>query len=64
MFTLREPKDHLSSSAFEIVLKSPFEEYIQRYPEAYSPAQLQIVPTPTLAMQHRSRTSGIISKLF
>ena len=41
VFTLCELKDHISSSTFETVLKSSFDEYIQRRPDI-----LRYCPTP------------------
>ncbi|OAG44198.1 hypothetical protein AYO21_01655 [Fonsecaea monophora] len=35
IFTLQELKERLSSSVFESVLRSSFEEYLQRHPEAF-----------------------------
>lgn len=48
VFPLRELKDHLSSSGFEVVLKSSFEEYIQRHPEAF-----HYCPTPECGYIYR-----------
>lgn len=48
VFALRELKDHLSSSVFEIVLKSSFEEYIQRHPESF-----RYCPTPDCGYIYR-----------
>jgi hypothetical protein len=53
VFTLRELKDHLSSSVFEIVLKSSFEEYIQRHPEAF-----HYCPTPDCGYVYRCTTTS------
>jgi hypothetical protein len=53
VFTLRELKDHLSSSVFEIVLKSSFEEYIQRHPEAF-----HYCPTPDCGYIYRCTTAS------
>jgi hypothetical protein len=51
IFTLRELKDHLSSSVFEAVLKLSFEEYIQRHPEAF-----HYCPTPDCGYVYRCTT--------
>ncbi|KAH6716368.1 hypothetical protein BKA61DRAFT_479329, partial [Leptodontidium sp. MPI-SDFR-AT-0119] len=48
VFTLREVKDRVSSSVFETVLKSSFEEYIQRHPQA-----LRYCPTPDCGYVYR-----------
>ena len=48
VFSLRELKDHLSSLAFEIVLKSSFDEYIKRRPEEFC-----YCPTPDCGYIYR-----------
>jgi len=48
VFTLRELKDHLSSSVFETVLQSSFEEYIRRHPESF-----HYCPTPDCGYIYR-----------
>ena len=53
VFTLRELKDYLSSSVFEIVLKSSFEEYIQRHPEVF-----HYCPTPDCGYIYRCATAS------
>ncbi|KAF2176024.1 hypothetical protein K469DRAFT_682817 [Zopfia rhizophila CBS 207.26] len=53
VFTLREVKDHLSSSVFEIVLQSSFEGYIQRHPEAF-----HYCPTPDCGYVYRCTTAS------
>jgi CCCH-type zinc finger/IBR domain, a half RING-finger domain/Zinc finger C-x8-C-x5-C-x3-H type (and similar) len=53
IFPLRELKDHLSSSIFEIVLKSSFEQYIQRHPELF-----RYCPTPDCGYVYRCVVSG------
>ncbi|RFU27734.1 hypothetical protein B7463_g8590, partial [Scytalidium lignicola] len=52
VFSLSELKDHLSSSIFEVVLKSSFEEYIQRHPDAF-----RYCPTPDCGYIYRCITS-------
>jgi hypothetical protein len=53
VFTLPEVKDHVSSSVFETVLKSSFEEYIQRHPQA-----LRYCPTPDCGYVYRCTTTS------
>jgi IBR domain, a half RING-finger domain len=53
VFTLREVKDHISSLVFETVLKSTFEEYIQRHPQA-----LRYCPTPDCGYVYRCTTTS------
>ena len=48
IFSLQELKDHLSSLAFEEVLESSFEEYIQRHTEAF-----RYCPTPDCGFIYR-----------
>ncbi|KFZ24279.1 hypothetical protein V502_01238, partial [Pseudogymnoascus sp. VKM F-4520 (FW-2644)] len=48
LFKLAELKDHLSSSAFELVLKSSFEMYIQRHPKDF-----HYCPTPDCGYVYR-----------
>ncbi|KAH6700676.1 hypothetical protein BKA61DRAFT_705721 [Leptodontidium sp. MPI-SDFR-AT-0119] len=48
VFSLREVKDSVSSSVFETVLKSSFEEYIQRHSQA-----LRYCPTPDCGYVYR-----------
>ncbi|PGH16141.1 hypothetical protein AJ79_01908 [Helicocarpus griseus UAMH5409] len=59
VFTLRELKEHLSSSVFESVLQSSFGEYIQRHPEAF-----HYCPTPDCGFIYRctTTTSSLSSK--
>jgi hypothetical protein len=47
-FTLRELRDHLSSSVFERVLQSSFEEYVQRHPDEF-----HYCPTPDCGYVYR-----------
>jgi len=53
VFTLDELKDHLSSSVFETVLKSSFEGYIRRRPEA-----LHYCPTLDCGYVYRRTTAS------
>lgn len=53
VFTLSELKDHISSPVFELVLKSSFEEYIQRRPEAF-----RYCPTPDCGYVYRCTTAS------
>jgi hypothetical protein len=53
VFTLREVKDHVSSSVFETALKSSFEEYIQRHPQ-----DLRYCPTPDCGYVYRCTTTS------
>lgn len=53
-FTLTELKEHLSSSVFESVLKSCFEEYVQRHPESF-----QYCPTPDCGYIYRSTANTL-----
>ncbi|KAN0091820.1 hypothetical protein V8E51_017667 [Hyaloscypha variabilis] len=53
VFTLREVKDHVSSAVFETVLKTTFEEYIQRHPQA-----LRYCPTPDCDYVYRCTTTS------
>jgi hypothetical protein len=53
VFTLREVKDHVSSPVFETVLKSTFEEYIQRHPQT-----LRYCPTPDCGYVYRCTTTS------
>lgn len=53
VFTLSEIKDHLPSSVFERVLKSSFEEYIQRQPDAF-----RYCPTPDCGYVYRCSTTS------
>jgi hypothetical protein len=53
-FTLAELKEHLSSSVFESVLKSCFEEYVQRHPESF-----HYCPTPDCGYIYRSTTNTL-----
>ena len=48
VFTLSEVKDHVSSSVFETILESSFEEYIRRHPEAF-----RYCPTPDCGYVYR-----------
>ena len=48
VFTLREVQDHISSPIFETILKSAFEEYVQRHPQA-----LRYCPTPDCGYVYR-----------
>lgn len=50
-FTLREMKDHVSSSTFDEVLRSSFGEYIQRRPENF-----RCCPTPECGFIYRCAT--------
>lgn len=52
VFTLHELKDHVSSSVFEAVLKSSFEDYVQRHPETF-----RYCPTPDCGQIYRCTTS-------
>ncbi|KAH8817362.1 hypothetical protein F5884DRAFT_830433 [Xylogone sp. PMI_703] len=52
IFNLKELKDHLSSSVFEVVLGSSFEEYIQRHPDAF-----RYCPTPDCGYIYRCNTN-------
>lgn len=52
IFTLHELKDRLSSSVFETVLQSSFEEYIQRHPDAF-----HYCPTPDCGYIYRCTTA-------
>jgi len=58
VFNLAELKDHLSSSAFELVLKSSFEKYIQRHPKDF-----HYCPTPDCGYVYR-RTSNSKPPLY
>ena len=53
VFTLRELKNHLSSAVFEAVLKSSFDEYIQRHPETF-----HYCPTPDCDYIYRCTTAS------
>ncbi|KIW10438.1 hypothetical protein PV08_11402 [Exophiala spinifera] len=53
IFTLRELENHVSSSVFEAVLKSFFEDYIQRHPETF-----RYCPTPDCGHIYRCTTSS------
>lgn len=53
VFTLSEVQGHLSSSIFEIVLKSSFEEYIQRHP-----GDFRLCPTPDCGYAYRCTTAS------
>jgi hypothetical protein len=53
IFTLSEVKDHLSSSVFETVLKSAFEEYIKRHPEVF-----RYCPTPDCGHIYRCTSAS------
>lgn len=53
VFSLRELKDHLSSAVFESVLKSSFDEYISRHPEAF-----HYCPTPDCGYIYRCTTAS------
>lgn len=48
VFNLVELKDHLSSSAFELVLKSSFEKFVQRHPKDF-----HYCPTPDCGYVYR-----------
>ncbi|OAP61190.1 hypothetical protein AYL99_03391 [Fonsecaea erecta] len=52
VFTLHELKDHVSSSVFEAVLQSSFEDYVQRHPEIF-----RHCPTPDCGHIYRCTTS-------
>lgn len=52
-FPLRELKVHISSSAFEEVLRSSFEEYTQRRPESF-----RCCPTPECGFVYRCATTS------
>jgi hypothetical protein len=56
VFNLTELKDHLSSSAFELVLKSSFEKYVQCHPKDF-----HYCPTPDCGYVYRC-TSALNSK--
>lgn len=53
VFTLQEVKGHVSSSAFETVLKSAFEEYVKRHPEIF-----RYCPTPDCGCVYRCTPSS------
>jgi hypothetical protein len=53
VFTLSEVKDHVSSSVFETILESTFEEYIRRHPEAF-----RYCPTPDCGYVYRCTTTS------
>jgi predicted RNA-binding Zn-ribbon protein involved in translation (DUF1610 family) len=53
VFTLRELKELLSSSVFEAVLESSFDEYVQRHPEAFHHC-----PSPDCGFIYRCTAMG------
>ena len=53
VFNLAELKDRLSSSAFELVLKSSFEKYVQRHPKDF-----RYCPTPDCGYVYRCASAS------
>ena len=53
VFNLAELKDHLSTSAFELVLKSSFEKYVQRHPKDF-----HYCPTPDCGYVYRCTSAS------
>jgi hypothetical protein len=53
VFNLAELKDYLSSSAFELVLKSSFEKYIQQHPKDF-----HYCPTPDCGYVYRCASAS------
>jgi hypothetical protein len=53
VFNLAELKDRLSSSAFELVLKSSFEKYVQRHPKDF-----HYCPTPDCGYVYRCTSAS------